>query len=71
MARVCSFPAPAHYATSSPLAHEGMALRVSKPETVCEAFYPSSGPEGYLSPTQAYIERSLIDTDGRTFLLNV
>jgi hypothetical protein len=34
-----------------PLAHEGMALRNNGPKAFREAFYPSSGPGGYLSPT--------------------
>jgi hypothetical protein len=51
LARACSFLVSAHSASSSPLAHEGMALRDSKPKTVCEAFQPSSGPGGYLSHT--------------------
>jgi hypothetical protein len=38
LARACSFLVSAHSASSSPLAHEGMALRDSKPKTVCEAF---------------------------------
>jgi hypothetical protein len=38
LACACSFLASAHSASSSPLAHEGMALQDSKPKTVCEAF---------------------------------
>jgi hypothetical protein len=34
-----------------PLAHEGVALRNNGPGVFCKAFQPSSGPEGYLSPT--------------------
>jgi hypothetical protein len=34
-----------------PLAHEGMTLRDNGPEAFREAFLPSSGPRGYLSPT--------------------
>lgn len=36
-----------------PLAHEGMALRNNEPKAFREAFWPSSGPRGYLSPTTA------------------
>jgi hypothetical protein len=34
-----------------PLAHEGVALRNNGPGVFREAFQPSSGPGGYLSPT--------------------
>jgi hypothetical protein len=50
-ARVCSFPASAHSAINSPLAHEGTTLRDNRPEAFREAFLPSSGPGGYPSPT--------------------
>jgi hypothetical protein len=33
-----------------PLAHEGVALRNNEPGVFREAFQPSSGPGGYLSP---------------------
>jgi hypothetical protein len=36
---------------SSSLAHEGMASRSNGPGAFREAFLPSSGPGGYLSPT--------------------
>jgi hypothetical protein len=51
-ARVRSFPTSAHSASSSPLAHEGTALRDNRHKAFREAFLPSSGPGGYLSPTQ-------------------
>jgi hypothetical protein len=38
MARVHSFPVSAHSASSSPLSHEGMALRNNRPKAFCEAF---------------------------------
>jgi hypothetical protein len=34
-----------------PLAHEGLDLRNNGPGVFREAFQPSSGPRGYLSPT--------------------
>jgi hypothetical protein len=57
-ARVDGLPGPesaaflrsAHSASSSSPAHEGKALRGNWPEAPREAFLPSSGPEGYLSP---------------------
>jgi hypothetical protein len=33
------------------MAHEGVALRDNRPKAFCEAFLPSSGHGGYLSPT--------------------
>jgi hypothetical protein len=39
-----------------PLTHEGVALRNNGPGVFCEAFQPSSGPGGYLSPTVLEIE---------------
>jgi hypothetical protein len=50
--RVCSFPVPAHSASSSSLAHEGATLWDNRPKAFSEAFLPSSGPGGYLSPTR-------------------
>jgi hypothetical protein len=50
-ARVCFFLASAHSISSSPMAHEGVALRDNRPKAFREAFLPSSGPGGYLSPT--------------------
>jgi hypothetical protein len=41
----------AHFASSPPLAHEGMALRDNRPKASREDFLPSSGTGGYLSPT--------------------
>jgi hypothetical protein len=43
----------AHSASSSLLAHEGMVLPDNRPKASREAFLPSSGPGGYLSPTPA------------------
>jgi hypothetical protein len=39
--------------SSSSPAHKGMTLRGKWPKAPREAFSPSSGPEGYLSPTVA------------------
>jgi hypothetical protein len=38
LAHVRSFPVSAHSASSSPLAHEGMALRNNRPKAFREAF---------------------------------
>jgi hypothetical protein len=38
LAHVCSFPASAHSASSSSLAHEGMALRNNRPKAFRDAF---------------------------------
>jgi hypothetical protein len=38
LARVRSFPVSAHSASSSPLAHEGMALQNNRPKAFREAF---------------------------------
>jgi hypothetical protein len=38
LARVRSFPASAHSASSSPQAHEGVALRSNRPKAIREAF---------------------------------
>jgi hypothetical protein len=42
---------PAHFASSLRSAHEEMALRSNWLEAPCKDLSPSSGPGGYLSPT--------------------
>jgi hypothetical protein len=46
-----TFIASAPSTSGSPLAHEEVALRDNRPKAFREAFLPSSGPGGYLSPT--------------------
>jgi hypothetical protein len=70
-ARVCSFPAPTHSASSSPLAHEGTTLRDNRPKAFREAFLPSSGPRGYPSPTgpsSGYMAWHMTTLDIQTWL---
>jgi hypothetical protein len=54
-ARVYFFLTLAHSSSGSPLAHEGVALRDNRPKAFREAFSPSSGPGGYLFPTDTMI----------------